>query len=117
MTMKYHTTLTIEKWNGLAWEKRLLNVGSELMRVKSGFEKKDFARVKNAIERAFELIDLTLESRIENGSPYFRKEMLRFRETLAEVYSNIAQSTEKFKCLFKVYFDLDSRIHNLGLQI
>ena len=59
-------------------------IANELNRAKYMFRKKDVHEMKQALERAFELIDLTVEHARQN----LRYELLRFREVLAMFYVN-----------------------------
>ncbi len=80
---KLHKTLTQERWNKLSKRDQILNIASELSRANNWLEEKDFETAKDCYERAFQLVDLTL-----NGDKWQnrRKELARFREVLAYLY-------------------------------
>jgi hypothetical protein len=61
------------------------HIGSEVTRAKNWQDKHDQASCRNAIERAFELVDLTMADRRWQGR---LKEICRFRELLADQYAS-----------------------------
>lgn len=79
----FHKSLTTEKWFGYPAFKQLLMIANELGRARSGLEDGDSDAAIHAWERAFELTDLTVE---DPKNHRLRKEMLRFRELLGEVF-------------------------------
>ena len=117
MKLVYHPSLTVEKWQSFSWDKRLLNIGSELIRAKSALQKKDEEARKGALERALELTDLTVEAGIKGKTSGFLRELLRFREMVADFYLSPEKKEEEITGLTKIFFDLDPAVHNLHLQI
>ena len=87
------------------------------MRAKEGVKWRDEAIVRGSLERALELIDLTVEAGMEGKTPEFLGEFLRFREVLAGFYINPEKREEEIDPLILVFFDLDPVVHNLHLQI
>jgi len=83
MEIKQHKTLTNKKWNRFPFFKQILMIANELNRAKNWINRGDQAEVKNCYERALELIDLTVNACI--GKKVL-KELLRFREMIAEEY-------------------------------
>ena len=90
--------MTPEKWQKFSKEKQILNIAAELSRMKFWLEKKDKGQVLNCLNRAFELIDLTI-----NTSRHQRdlKELLRFREVLSQFYIDKNKNISDFKKIFK----------------
>jgi hypothetical protein len=78
-----HTHLTSDKWKLFSIDKQILMIANELNRAKNWIEKEDFDKVSSCYERAFELIDLTVECSKNNN---FIRELLRYREQLALSY-------------------------------
>jgi len=78
-----HTHLTSEKWVTFGPDKQILMIANEINRAKNWTEKKDFEKVSNCYERAFELIDLTVDSSKNRSLIH---ELMRFRELLALAY-------------------------------
>ena len=101
MNLVHHKTLTVERWQQLSLCERLVNVGSEVHRAISW-------RVKNpqyaelAVERALELIDLTLLTVGGVGSRL--RELTRVREALVDYFlgDNEYGSTD---AVWQRYFD------------
>ncbi|MBI3306772.1 MAG: hypothetical protein HYZ84_03055 [Candidatus Omnitrophica bacterium] len=117
MIPKLHPSLTIERWRTISLDKRLLHILSELGRAKNWIQENNQEYANLSLERALELIDLTIESGVEGKSRFFPRELLRLRKTLAEVYVSPSKDYEEFLTLMKSFMDLDPSIHNLNLQI
>jgi len=80
--MQHHKTLTDKKWAQYSFSEQLLMIGSEFSRILHLKHEED---QKRCIERAYELIDLTLEDTRWRGRT---KELLRLREVLGAEYIN-----------------------------
>ena len=90
--------MKLKKWQKFSREKQILNIASELSRVKFWLERKNEEEILNCLNRAFDLIDLTIDSwRSEKAL----KELLRFREVLAQFYVNKEKNPEDFKKALK----------------
>lgn len=96
----FHKNLTQEKWNALSKEKQILNIASELMRAKNSLEKKYLDNFQNSLDRALELIDLTINDR-EKWQGGSLRELLRFREYSAGFYQQ-SRSTDDFIKLIRI---------------
>jgi len=105
-----HTDLTSEKWKSFSIDKQLLMIANEINRAKNWIEKKDFEKVLHCYERAFELIDLTVDSS-KNRS--LVNELMRFRELLATEYIHRVNNTEQNLKLFKVLLSLSLESYNI----
>ncbi len=78
--MIQHKNLTGERWQEFSLAEQLGNIGSETSRALK-WRGKDDALYQGALQRAFELIDITLaESRWRRRL----KEIMRLRETFAD---------------------------------
>ncbi|MBI5412477.1 hypothetical protein HZA43_04925 [Candidatus Peregrinibacteria bacterium] len=77
----FHPTLAV-RWQKFSALQRIFMIGNELNRALNARRGNDFENVKNALERAFELIDLTVQWSRSNQ----QKELLRLREVLADFY-------------------------------
>ena len=86
---KLHKTLTQEQWNKISKKDQILNIAAELSRASEWLKEKDFETVKDCYERAFQLVDLTL-----NGDKWQdrRRELARFREVLGYLYLKNTQT-------------------------
>ena len=89
--------MKLEKWRKISREEQILNIASELSRAKFWLGKKNEEEFLNCLNRAFELIDLTIDS--WRGKSL--KEFLRFREVLAQFYVNKEKNPEDFKKALK----------------
>jgi hypothetical protein len=117
MITKFHPTLTTEKWLRLTQQQRMLNVASELTRVKNEIRDGENEYANQALERALDLIDLTVETALAEKKSSFLYEILRFREILASVYETSQKDEQKFLILLQAFLDLDPSVHNLQLEL
>lgn len=98
--MKIHTTLSPDHWFKFSLVQQLANVGCDVERAIQWKKKKNPEYSQKALERALELIDLTV------ADPKNRKrlkEILRTREALVDffMYDNQYNSTDE---LWQKYF-------------
>jgi hypothetical protein len=79
-----HKTLSREKWHSLGLNAQLANIGSEVSRIIHWQEARDRGQTERALERALELVDLTLEDKRwrTRGS-----EIARLREALCDSFA------------------------------
>lgn len=101
-----HQELSQGRWQKLSLAEQIGNIGSELARAGSWDEKKMAEQKKQALTRALELIDLTLDS--VRQQPTHLKEIARLREVVAglfvggtEIYASFAD-LEKFYLPFAI---------------
>jgi hypothetical protein len=93
MRMVYHKGLTPARWFGMSILEQMANIGSEVSRAISWRDRNaDYSR--NALYRALELLDLTVEDPRNVGR---LKEILRVREALVDyfLYDNTYQSSDE----------------------
>ncbi|MBI4587143.1 MAG: hypothetical protein HY717_24285 [Planctomycetes bacterium] len=81
--MRWHSELTLDKWIHFGLEHQLLMIQNELSRAQHAQESGYYGSTQLALERALELLDLTVEAHI--GDNVFRK-LLRWRERVARAY-------------------------------
>ena len=93
----YHKSLSQEKWNSFDRPRQILNIASELSRAKNNLHS-NAEYVRMSIERALELIDLTINNRAQ-WSGNSLKEMLRLREALAMYYLDEDKSPEELRSI------------------
>ena len=77
--MTIHRSLAAGRWRELTRAQQLGNIGSEYTRARKWEEKNNHEQRQRALERALELIDLTLEH-----DP--NKEICRLRELTGDLY-------------------------------
>lgn len=103
---KYHPNLTLAKWSARPKATQILNIAAEFSRSKHWLDKNDYSEAKNCLNRAFELIDLTIaDCKWRMGL----KELLRFRELLADFYIRADKNLDYFKKLFRVWLNFDAQ--------
>jgi len=101
--LQYHTNLA-SRWPEFPPGKQLMMVASELNRAKNMTVRNDRNEARNALERAFELLDLTISQARTMG---MLTELHRFREVLAQLYVGHAYEAEEVQKLIKVLVSLD----------
>jgi len=103
----YHKTLTPEKWAGYSRTQQILSVANELNRARNALLNNNPQNAVLAWERAFELIDMTVE---DKKSKPLLKELLRFRELLGEVY--LTYDLSSHQKLMKALITFDPGAYN-----
>ena len=73
-----------ERWSKLTFAQQMGNIGSELARARIWQERKDEEQRIKALERALELIDLTLD---EQRTDSRLRELTRLREVVGDWYA------------------------------
>jgi len=96
--------MTTEKWQKFAKEEQILNIAAELSRAKFWLKENNREQFSNCLDRAFELIDLTI-----NASRHQRdlKELSRFRDVLAQFYVDQNKNIDDFVKIFKTLLMLN----------
>jgi len=105
-----HTHLTLDKWKSFSIDKQILMIANEINRAKNWIEKQDFEKVSHCYERAFELIDITVDTSKEKS---LIRELLRFRELLATEYVQRVSNEKTNSELFNVLISLNLESFNL----
>lgn len=81
--LKLHPSLTPKKWSKYSTDRQIFMIANEFNRLMNGIRDfLPFDALRETIERAFELLDLTISS--QEG--FFRYELLRFREIFGNFY-------------------------------
>jgi hypothetical protein len=90
-----HKQLAEGRWAGMAFMEQMANIGSEAERALNWRAKKNDVLSAGALERALELLWLTIENN-DTASRY--KELTRLRETLLDFFmcGNKFNTTEDF---------------------
>jgi len=117
MILKFHGPSTYDRWRTFSIDQKILNIASEFSRAKNGLKRGCLEDVRLAIERALELMDLTLEMECHQQSAQFWREYLRLREMLAECYVDPEINEKDFLDLFRGFLDLNPKVSNLKLEI
>lgn len=108
--LKWHRTLTVEKWRNFGVTKQVLMIANELNRAEHSTVGGDFEEATNALERALELVDLTVDSASKKSVV---RELIRFRELLALQYIKKEKSAVEIGALQKVLLTLNGEAYRL----
>ena len=81
-SMPFHPTLAAGRWFTFSLAKQMANIGSEVYRA-SKWQKRDQQLYNKAIERALELLDLTIADKRWRKR---LKELTRLREVLCDAF-------------------------------
>ena len=101
--MTQHASLTPERWRGYSRDQQLLMIGNEMNRCKKLFAPEDRTRLGNGLERVLRLTDLTVQV---NRGFALRRELLRFRGVVADLYLSQPPSESAFRDAFRVFLQL-----------
>src|SRR5258708_1036364 len=105
-------SVSLERWAALTRDKKILNIASELSRAKHWMQENDLESSSHSLERALELVDLTVETENNPSNYSFRRELLRFREALAGFYAHSSETEEDFGHLFAGLLNLNPISHS-----
>jgi hypothetical protein len=98
--MTQHSSLSPERWAKFNLDQQILMIGNEMNRGKTSLELQDLLELRRSYERVLRLVDLTVE--VQSRST-LRRELLRWRDLIAELYISPEPSTEEhrdaFRCL------------------
>lgn len=78
--MTQHAGLTLERWRAFDRHRQVLMIANEMHRARS---LEDPAALRRAYERVLRLVDLTVQAA---ERPALRRELLRWRDGVAELY-------------------------------
>ncbi len=101
--LKHHKNLA-SRWHKFPRHKQLLMIANELNRAKNLMKRGDCDEVLMAFERAFELLDLLIDT---TQARLMRYELLRFREVLAQSYLDRGGNSALLNKLISILLSLD----------
>lgn len=113
VTIAFHKGMTLEKWASKPVSWQVLSIVSEMARAEASLKNHLLEPFRASLERALELIDLTVDANLSNRG--LMREMLRFRELLAAVYADpvLPENVDEFRSLTKVLLTLEPGAYNL----
>jgi hypothetical protein len=114
MITKFHPSMTTEKWALKPYAYQLLNIASELHRAKHWIQESEQENLRHSLERALELIDLTVTS---NQGKKSLRDLLRLREGFSRFYIGLTAEASEFTLLLKTFLMLDPEVQKLGIII
>ncbi len=95
-----HGSLTEERWSAFTLDQQVLMIANEMNRARKLMRPRDRTHLRNCYERVLRLVDLTVRV---HHRPALWKELLRWRDLIAELYIAPASSSEAhdsaFRCL------------------
>ena len=94
----WHKSMDPAKWGRYPVERQILMIGSEFARAKNLLHAGLPVEVQQCYERAFELLDLCTTD--PKWTPR-RKELLRFREMLGELYLGVPEGDPRFMMMYR----------------
>jgi hypothetical protein len=96
--MTQHASLTPERWSAFNLDQQILMIGNEMNRAARLMDPKDRASLVLAYERVLRLLDLTVEVQ---HCPTLRRELLRWRDLIAELYVRPASDPARHRTAFR----------------
>ena len=81
--MAHHTSLSPERWSSFSIDQQILMIANEMNRAGKLVESDDTDRRRASYERVLNLTDLTV---LVQRKPTLRREILRWRDLVAELY-------------------------------
>lgn len=107
--LKYHKLMDAARWRTFSPGRQVLLIASEFSRAESWIKMNDPEAVRRCDERAFELIDLTVDDpKWSRGL----RELLRFRELLAGRYAAGTMDASENNLLLKTLLSLTAESAN-----
>lgn len=98
--MTQHASLTPERWAAFSLDQQILMIGNEMNRASRLMGEEDRQSRTLSYERVLRLTDLTVEV---NPRPTLRRELLRWRDLVAEMYirpeAAPVEHAAAFRCL------------------
>lgn len=96
--MTQHSSLSPERWSRFSLEQQILMIGNEMNRGAKLLSPEDWSGLQRAYERVLRLVDLTVEVQPRRG---LRRELLRWRDLIADLYIQQGPEPESHKSASK----------------
>lgn len=101
--MTQHASLTPERWSDFDLDQQILMVGNEMNRASRSIRLNDLNGLRLGYERVLRLVDLTVEVQKGYG---LRRELLRWRDLIAELYIEPQPDPLRHTAAFRVLLQL-----------
>lgn len=98
-----HGDLTSEAWSRFSRDQQILSIAAEMNRARKRILARDRAGLALAYERILNLVDLTVDVRAEAA---LRRELLLWRDLVAEMYVGEAAALEAHDAAFRALLSL-----------
>jgi hypothetical protein len=102
--LKYHPGLTVERWSEFPHHQQIIMIANELQRGINMIDRNDRPEFGEAMERAFELIDLTVAASVRKSEI---RELLRLREVMAQSFIEEKVERTYVETMMKVLISMD----------
>jgi hypothetical protein len=96
---RQHASLTEDDWSRYTLDQQILMIGNEMKRAMRWLNSEDTDRLRNCYERILNLTDLTIRT---NTKSTLRRELLRWRDVIAQLYISRAPDMKEHQTAFKV---------------
>lgn len=93
-----HAALTPERWSAFSLDQQLLMIGNEMNRGRKLMAEADRSRLSSCYERILRLTDLTVQVQLRRS---LRRELLRWRDLIAQLYVGAQPSPAEHDALFR----------------
>jgi hypothetical protein len=97
--MSQHASLSPERWASFSLDQQILMIGNEMNRASRWMRPEDRSHLELCYERVLRLVDLTVEV---NSRPNLQRELLRWRDVIAELYIRPETDPAAHKDAFRV---------------
>jgi len=97
--MTQHTSLSPERWSAFNLDQQILMIGNEMNRAAKLMRPENRTHLQQSYERVLRLVDLTVEV---NSRPTLRRELLRWRDLIAELYISPEPDPDQHAAAFRV---------------
>jgi hypothetical protein len=97
--MPQHASLSPERWSAFSLDQQILMIGNEMNRGMQLMRPDDRERLASCYERILRLTALTVEV---NPRPALRRELLRWRDLIADLYVRPASDPADHAAAFRV---------------
>jgi len=97
--MTQHASLTPERWSAFNLDQQILMIGNEMNRASRQLSLGELPSLKLCYERVLRLVDLTVEVQ---PSPPLQRELLRWRDLVAELYLQPEPDSGEHREAFRV---------------
>ncbi len=101
--MTQHASLSPERWAAFSLDQQILMIGNEMNRAARLLRPADRSSLALAYERVLRLVDLTVEVQ---GRPTLRRELLRWRDLVAELYVRPDHDSAAHAAAFRILLQL-----------
>jgi len=106
-----HASMTPERWGRFGLDQQILMVANEMNRARNLLADADRDALRRTYERVLRLVDLTIATRPRRT---LRRELLRWRDLVAELYVSAAPGREAhdeaFRCLLRFTAEASKQI-------